>query len=62
MVFRIINIYAPNNEIERKDLFLELGKWCEGNCIVVGDFNVKMDRLDMTRGAIFFRSDESGGF
>ena len=53
MVFRIINIYAPNTEIERKDLFLELGKWCEGNCIVVGDFNVKMDRLDMTRGAIF---------
>jgi hypothetical protein len=59
-VFRIINIYAPNNEIERKDLFLEIGKWCEGNCIVVGDFNVKMDRLDMTRGAIF-RSDVSRG-
>lgn len=59
-VFRIINIYAPNNEIERRNLFLELAKWCKGNCILVGDFNVKMDRLDMTRGAIF-RSDVSRG-
>lgn len=49
MVFRIINMYAPNTEIEHKDLFLESGKWCEGNCVVVGDFNVKLDRLDMTR-------------
>jgi exonuclease III len=59
-VFRIINIYAPNNEIERRNLFLELGKWCKGNCILVGDFNVKMNRLDMSRGAIF-RSDVSRG-
>lgn len=60
MKFRIINVYAPNNEIERKVLFIEVGRWSVGNCIVVGDFNVKLDRLDMTRGAAF-RNDASRG-
>lgn len=53
-------MFVPNNEIERKVLFIEVGQWSVGNCIVVGDFNVKLDRLDMTRGAAF-RNDASRG-
>ena len=29
--YRIINIYAPNIEADRKAFFLDLGKWCVGN-------------------------------
>ena len=51
--YRIINIYAPNIEADRKAFFLDLGKWCVGNCIIVGDFNLKSTRLDMARGKEF---------
>ena len=30
--------------------FLGLGKWRVGNCIIVGDFNLKSTRLDLARG------------
>lgn len=50
MVYRLINVYAPNIETDRKGFFLGLGKWCEGKCIIVGDFNLKSTRLDTARG------------
>jgi len=44
-LFRLINIYAPNIENERKEQFKELKPLCKGNLIVVGDFNVWCTRL-----------------
>lgn len=57
-LFRLINIYAPNVEIERKGIFKELKSLCKGNCIVVGDFNVWCTRLDASSSANF-KSDVS---
>lgn len=56
--FRLINVYAPNVEIERKELFKMLKPVCKGKCIVVGDFNVWRSRLDASSSAKF-RSDAS---
>lgn len=53
IVYRLINVYAPNIETDRKVFFLGLGKWCVGNCIMVGDFNLKSTRLDLATGKEF---------
>lgn len=58
MVFRLINIYAPNVEIDRRDFFKKLKPLCTGNCIVTGDYNVWCDRLDASSCARF-RHDSS---
>lgn len=50
---RIINVYAPNNEQCRKDLFLELKKWCINNCIIVGDLNVTLTNYDISSNNVF---------
>lgn len=44
-VFKLINVYAPNNE-EDRELFKQLGTLCTDNCICVGDFNVLCSRMD----------------
>ncbi len=57
-LFRLINLYAPYVEIERKGAFKLMKPLCTGNCIVVGDFNVWCTRLDVSRSANF-KSDVS---
>ncbi len=52
-LFRLINIYAPNVEIERKEVFKEIKPLCKGKCIVVGYFNVWCTRLDASSSANF---------
>ena len=41
VAFRLINVYAPNKECERKDFFNDLPKYvvCNRNIIMGGDFN-----------------------
>lgn len=56
--FRLINIYAPNIEVDRKEVFNEMKEICKGRCIVVGDFNVWCTRLDASCSANF-KSDGS---
>ncbi len=60
-LFRLINIYAPNVETERKDIFKKMKPLCKGKCIVVGDFNVWCTRLDASSSANF-KSDVSRKF
>ncbi len=57
-LFRLINMYAPNIEVDRKEVFNEMKKICKGKCIVVGDFNVWCTRLDASSSANF-KSDGS---
>lgn len=56
--FKLINLYAPNKEADRKSFFENLEPFCDDNCIVVGDFNVKMSRLDIGDHSIL-RNDTS---
>lgn len=57
-LFRLINIYAPNVETERKEVFKEMKPLCKDKCIVVGYFNVWCTRLDASSSANF-KSDVS---
>lgn len=50
-LFKLINVYAPNDEMERKLFFGQLKGLSLGNCILVGDFNLKCCRLDAVRNA-----------
>uniref|UniRef100_A0A3Q3L475 Endonuclease/exonuclease/phosphatase domain-containing protein n=1 Tax=Labrus bergylta TaxID=56723 RepID=A0A3Q3L475_9LABR len=52
---RIINIYAPNGEKERKTFFIEISKWWEGNCVIISDFNVAMTPTDVSKNNVGFR-------
>lgn len=56
--FRLINVYAPNVETERRDLFKWIEPYCIENSIIVGDFNVWCSRLDACATSTF-RSDSS---
>ena len=56
--YRLLNIYAPNEEKERRNFFVKLGGVCKGECVIVGDFNVWCDKLDVCKDAAF-RSDSS---
>lgn len=51
--YRLVHVYAPNGETERKDFFRMLEPLCIGNCIVGGDFNVKCTRLDMAKNMVY---------
>uniref|UniRef100_A0A8C5ACM8 exodeoxyribonuclease III n=1 Tax=Gadus morhua TaxID=8049 RepID=A0A8C5ACM8_GADMO len=44
---RIINLYAPNGEKERRVFLAGLNVWCNPNCMIVGDFNVILTRSDL---------------
>ena len=51
--YDIINVYAPNNELEKKALFRSLTQKVRENTIIVGDFNVKISRLDVSDTTTF---------
>lgn len=53
LLFRLVNVYAPNIETERKTFFGKMKGLVKGNCILVGDFNVWCTRLDACNVAIF---------
>ena len=55
---RVINMYASNNEMERKEMFESVGKWCNEHTIIVGDFNVVLTRNDISQNNVF-KSDLS---
>ena len=50
---RIINLYAPNGEKERRGFLAGLNVWCNPNCMIVGDFNVILTRSDLSRNNTF---------
>lgn len=50
---RVINVYGPNTEGERKRVFTECRKWTDENTVVVGDFNVVLTKMDIGRQNVF---------
>uniref|UniRef100_A0A8P4KGX1 Endonuclease/exonuclease/phosphatase domain-containing protein n=1 Tax=Dicentrarchus labrax TaxID=13489 RepID=A0A8P4KGX1_DICLA len=46
--YRVINIYAPNNENQRRRFFVSLEKWLCNDVIIVGDFNVALTKTDVS--------------
>lgn len=60
MDFRLINIYVPNIEGDRREILKELKGLIVGKCIIVGDFNIKCSRLDVGKG-VKFRWEKSRG-
>jgi len=58
--FRLINIYVPNVELDRREILEELKGLVVGKCIIVGDFNIKCSRLDVGKG-VKFRWEKSRG-
>uniref|UniRef100_A0A8C9ZRU1 Uncharacterized protein n=1 Tax=Sander lucioperca TaxID=283035 RepID=A0A8C9ZRU1_SANLU len=55
---RIINIYAPNLEKERKAFFKYLQPWCTLNTLVFGEFNTVQTTMDISANNVF-RTDTS---
>ncbi len=51
--FRLINIYVPNVEKDKRGCIEELKGLIVGRCIIVGDFNIKCSRLDVGKGGSF---------
>lgn len=58
--FRLINIYVPNIEVDKREILEELKGLVFGKCIIVGDFNIKCSRLDVGKG-VTFRWEKSRG-
>ena len=56
--FRLINIYVPNVEVDKRSIIEEVREFIVGRCIVVGDFNIKCSRLDIGKG-VELRGDKS---
>ena len=54
--FKLVNVYAPNEEKDRKVLFEKMGTMCDDNCMIVGDFNVWCGKLDVSEN-MQFRND-----
>uniref|UniRef100_A0A3B4TRC0 Endonuclease/exonuclease/phosphatase domain-containing protein n=1 Tax=Seriola dumerili TaxID=41447 RepID=A0A3B4TRC0_SERDU len=50
---RLLNIYAPNKEGNRVSFFQELNGVAKDCTIVMGDFNVKLCRLDVSDDCSF---------
>uniref|UniRef100_A0A3B4XWX2 exodeoxyribonuclease III n=1 Tax=Seriola lalandi dorsalis TaxID=1841481 RepID=A0A3B4XWX2_SERLL len=50
---RLLNIYAPNKEGDRVSFFQELNGVAKDCTIVMGDFNVKLCRLDVSDDCSF---------
>ena len=70
VTYRLINVYAPNREVEKRLFFISLGLLCTRNCVLVGDFNVFCSKLDVYRRDSFrqdsarkvlFKMIEDGG-
>ena len=53
MNVRIINIYAPNNECERKSFFEDIGKWCNDVTMLIGDCNITLTKNDVSSNNTF---------
>lgn len=53
VIYNLMNIYAPNGEKERKTFFECMSKEIRGNCVIVGDFNMKSCRLDSANTSTF---------
>ena len=51
--YRIINIYAANNEANRKAMFRDLQKWVTRETMMVGDFNTFLTKSDISRNMVF---------
>lgn len=51
--FRLINIYVPNVEKDKRECINELKGLIVGRSIIVGDFNIKCSRLDVGKGGSF---------
>ena len=58
--FRLINIYVPNIEKDKRSILEELAGLIVGRCLIVGDFNIKCSRLDVGKG-VEFRWEKSRG-
>ena len=56
--FQLLNVYAPNDERERREYFERLEGVCGENCMIVGDFNVWCGRLDVSAN-MCFKNDSS---
>ena len=57
---QLLNIYAPNEERQRRVFFERMRGMCGENCMIVGDFNVWCGRLDAS-SSVCFKSDSSRG-
>uniref|UniRef100_A0AAZ3RVI7 Endonuclease/exonuclease/phosphatase domain-containing protein n=1 Tax=Oncorhynchus tshawytscha TaxID=74940 RepID=A0AAZ3RVI7_ONCTS len=59
VAYCIINVYSPNVVKEREGFFRAFRSLCNGNTILVGDFNVRLGRLDVTSSHMQFHPDTS---
>ena len=50
---RIINVYAPNKESERKGFFEDVERWCDNVTMIVGDFNTALTKNDVSNNNTF---------
>lgn len=46
-VYRLLNIYAPNVEGERKSFFQSCRGWTNERTIIIGDMNVTLSKIDV---------------
>ena len=53
---KLVNVYVPNEEKERKVMFERMGMMCDDNCMIVGDFNVWCGKLDVSAN-MHFKND-----
>ena len=51
--YRIINVYAPNVEKERKIFFKKIPRWCNNQCLVIGDLNVVLSKRDLSTQNVY---------
>ncbi|CAJ1079172.1 hypothetical protein F7725_000099 [Xyrichtys novacula] len=58
--YKLLNVYAPNEEKERKEFFERMGRMSGKDCLIVGDFNVWCGRLDASE-SMDYRRDMSRG-
>ncbi|XP_061621328.1 uncharacterized protein LOC133473741, partial [Phyllopteryx taeniolatus] len=56
--FRLINIYAPNVELDRRDFFLHVFSFVTDRTLLIGDFNTYLSKLDVSVNNVF-RTDVS---
>lgn len=52
---RLINVYAPNGEVDRKAFFKRCVRWFTGRMVVCGDFNMVLTPTDVGRYNVFKR-------
>ena len=53
---KLVNVYMPNEEKERKVMIEKMGTMCDDNCMIVGDFNVWCEKLDVSTN-MHFKND-----